>query len=234
MQKKDVWDKIQIIGIILIGPCLVLAGNIYSSSIKEKEIQTKYVELALSILTTSSSKPNEELESWALDTINVNSEVKLSREAAGDIKKYLLLPEDIDIELRTNELKSFEDGVHYARYEIENRGKTAVTVEDLNLVVGGKCNYSVTEPSVIYGSTDMYGTFVPMNDILECLGVPESRISGHAHFFSLRDSIRWSSEKKRLSALIDSFELTFTVNNLKNKESFRYSGEIYAVPNTLH
>ncbi len=94
------WHKAKIIGEILIGigalliPLVIqISSSKYTNTLKEREIGTHYVEVAIGILLQDPSKQNtKELRMWAIDVINKYSDVKLSASAKKDLLEKKLAP----------------------------------------------------------------------------------------------------------------------------------------------
>jgi hypothetical protein len=85
-QKKDGWDKFQIwincISLILIASI----GLILNSTLQNREVNSKYVEIAVEILKTDPDKSPKNLRTWAIDVVNEYSKVKLSIGAQEELK----------------------------------------------------------------------------------------------------------------------------------------------------
>ncbi len=102
MEKLNNWEKLKIvtttISIIIIPLVIAFLGNVYSKSIKEKEIQGKFVELSIQILKEKPTNENVNIRKWAINVINEYSGVKLDNEAEKDlIEKIPLTVKDISI-----------------------------------------------------------------------------------------------------------------------------------------
>lgn len=95
------WEIIKIvsssIGIIAIPIVLAIIGNQYNKSIKEREIQGKFVELAVQILDKKPTEENVNIRKWAAEVINKYSGVKLSDSTKNDLIERVPL---IDNEIR--------------------------------------------------------------------------------------------------------------------------------------
>src|SRR5215467_15201186 len=70
---------------VLIPIVLAVVGNAYTTAIKEREIQGRFVELALNILKDEPTKENENIRKWAVQVINAYSGVPLSAAAESDL-----------------------------------------------------------------------------------------------------------------------------------------------------
>ncbi|MDJ0657122.1 MAG: hypothetical protein QNJ40_23385 [Xanthomonadales bacterium] len=90
------WEKLQVIsGIVaavFVPVAVALVGYFFSKSAKDRELGAKYIELALDILTSDTSKTNEALREWATSVINHYSRIKLSGEVQGSLKLHGLGP----------------------------------------------------------------------------------------------------------------------------------------------
>jgi|SRR4029450_13259267 hypothetical protein len=92
----NVWEKARtmsaILAAVVIPVAVALVGNWYATALKEREIQVRYVELAVSILSQKPTQENSQLRLWAVDVIDFYSAVKLSKDA-----RLELLREQLDI-----------------------------------------------------------------------------------------------------------------------------------------
>lgn len=70
---------------VLIPIVLAIVGNGYTTAIKEREIQGRFVELALNILKDEPAKENENVRKWAVQVVNAYSGVQLSAAAENDL-----------------------------------------------------------------------------------------------------------------------------------------------------
>jgi hypothetical protein len=92
---KDRWDKaeviIKIISSIVIPVLLLIYGSKINSSIKEQEINVKYIEIATGILNQPPEKTPEALRNWALDILKEYSKtVPLTEKAIFELKNHQL------------------------------------------------------------------------------------------------------------------------------------------------
>ena len=96
------WDKARAISTIvataIIPLAVALAGNWYAQAIKDKEIQLKYIELSIQILSAPPTDQNMEVRRWAVEAINRYSEVKINAKAEKE-----LLSEQLRLMIRSNE-----------------------------------------------------------------------------------------------------------------------------------
>lgn len=82
-----------IFGIVAIPVVTLVVGNSYTKAIKEREIQSKFVELAVGILSEEPSEENKNIRNWSIDVINQYSGVEISKETRTDlIDKIQLTP----------------------------------------------------------------------------------------------------------------------------------------------
>ena len=92
------WKKLQILctatAAVLIPIAIVVVGHFVNSTIKNNEIRLKYVELAVSILKEKPNPETANLRKWAIDIVNVNSNVKLSKAAEKELQKQKLIFSD--------------------------------------------------------------------------------------------------------------------------------------------
>lgn len=92
----DPWEKAKVISTILsaivIPVVLIWIGNSFTSSLKERELQGKFVELAVQILREEPSKQASGLREWATQVMNKYSGVPLSSETQKALIEKLPLP----------------------------------------------------------------------------------------------------------------------------------------------
>jgi hypothetical protein len=83
------WEKAKIVSVILatvvIPLAVALVGNWYSKALKEREIQVRYVEIALEILSKEPTEKNTYLRQWAIDVIDFYSDIKVPKEARDEL-----------------------------------------------------------------------------------------------------------------------------------------------------
>lgn len=94
VQRPSGWDKLKIlsgtIAAVLVPVAVVWVGQIYTQAVKERELQGKFVELAVGILQ---EKPNEQqpnLRSWAADVLDTYSGVPMSDDARVELRESSL------------------------------------------------------------------------------------------------------------------------------------------------
>ena len=85
-KKKDGWDKFQIC--INFSAIVVIAGVglFVNSSLKSREVNVKYVEMAVDILRAKPDESQKNLRGWAINLINTYSKVPLPVEAQQELK----------------------------------------------------------------------------------------------------------------------------------------------------
>jgi hypothetical protein len=88
------WEKAKILSVIVasvfIPLAVALSGNWYAKSLKEKETQARYIELAIGILMKEPTPENEQIRKWAIDTINHYSEVPIQEPARQELLEQQL------------------------------------------------------------------------------------------------------------------------------------------------
>jgi hypothetical protein len=105
---KDNWDKFEIwiklitaISVVCVPIVIGIYGNFINNSIKAKELQQqseqhnadlsqKYVEIAVGILNNRPLPETKPLRTWAIDTINKYSEIKLT-----EVQKKILIEKQL-------------------------------------------------------------------------------------------------------------------------------------------
>lgn len=92
--KKDCWDKLRILAIVAIPVAVAAIGWWVNSTLAEQELQVKYVEIAVGIL---SQPPNAEqdaapdaLREWAIDVLVAKTPVTLTGEAIENMRRNAL------------------------------------------------------------------------------------------------------------------------------------------------
>lgn len=88
---KDRWDKteiiIKIIGAILIPLLLFIYGNRINTTIQEKELSVKYIEIATGILSQEPKNTPVSLRNWAVEIIkHYSKDVSLTKNAVNELK----------------------------------------------------------------------------------------------------------------------------------------------------
>ena len=85
-QKKDGWDKLQVI--INFSAVVVIAGIglFVDSTLKKHEVNVKYVEMAVGILRAKPDESQKNLRAWAISVVNAYSKIPLSTEAQEELK----------------------------------------------------------------------------------------------------------------------------------------------------
>ncbi|MDB6062590.1 MAG: sleB [Verrucomicrobiaceae bacterium] len=81
-----------IVSAVVIPVVVLIVGNNYSTATKERELQGKFVELAVAILREPPEKQAHNLRDWATQVITNYSGVPLSVEAKKDLIENIQLP----------------------------------------------------------------------------------------------------------------------------------------------
>ena len=106
-EKSNIWKKAQIIinviGVIAIPIILIVVNNSITSAIKEREVQTKYVELAINILRDSPTPERIALRTWAFEVMTRFSPFQMD----DNLKKQLINSIPIFIGLGETKIKAF-------------------------------------------------------------------------------------------------------------------------------
>jgi hypothetical protein len=83
------WEKAKaastIVATAVIPIAIAWSGNWYGQLQKEKEIQLKYIELSIQILSAPPSPSNRAVRKWAVDTINRYSDIKIDSQAETEL-----------------------------------------------------------------------------------------------------------------------------------------------------
>lgn len=85
----NTWEKLKVSGAViaavLIPVVLAVLGNRYTQAIKEREVEGRFVELAVSILAEPASEENRNLRHWAIKVVNEYSGVQIDSATASDL-----------------------------------------------------------------------------------------------------------------------------------------------------
>lgn len=94
--KPTVWTAVSavsgLIAAVVIPLAVAFVGNQFTVALKEREIQGRFVELALTILKESPSPENEAMRAWALKVVDAYSGVPMTEEVRNDLSTKLRLP----------------------------------------------------------------------------------------------------------------------------------------------
>ncbi len=87
------WEKARaistIIATVVIPLAIAFGSNWYGQLQKDKELQLKYIEISVQILSAP-PKANEAVRMWAITTINKYSEVKIDEKAERELMRNQL------------------------------------------------------------------------------------------------------------------------------------------------
>ena len=101
------WERAKVISGILatiLIPLLIgVTGHLVSTALKERDIQLRYVELALGILREKPDPSTTELRSWAINIVNRFAPEPLSPKAVEELKKRELAIRAVEDALRVIE-----------------------------------------------------------------------------------------------------------------------------------
>ena len=90
----SVWEKARavstIVATVVIPLAIALSSNWYGQQQKDKEVQLKYIELSIQILSAPPTDSNQAVRKWAIDTINRYSDVKIDAQAQDELLKQQL------------------------------------------------------------------------------------------------------------------------------------------------
>jgi hypothetical protein len=83
------WEKARavstIVATVVIPLAIALSSNWYGQQQKDKEVQLKYIELSIQILSAPPTDSNQAVRKWAINTINRYSEVKIDAQAENEL-----------------------------------------------------------------------------------------------------------------------------------------------------
>lgn len=85
MTMKDAKDAATIASLILVPVVLAILGNSYTQAVKEREIQAKFVELAIGILNAEPKRETANIRLWAIQVVNLYSGIPFDKEAKREL-----------------------------------------------------------------------------------------------------------------------------------------------------
>ncbi|MEZ5810629.1 MAG: peptidoglycan recognition family protein [Rhizobiaceae bacterium] len=98
---------VKILSTIAIPVVLLVVGNWYSASQKDKDLGQKYVEIAIRILSEEPTDDNQQLRKWAVETVNRYAEIKID----DDLKSILVEKEAIPVDIVDAPQRGFREFV---------------------------------------------------------------------------------------------------------------------------
>lgn len=94
-ERSSNWEKLRaisaIIAAVVIPIVVAVVGNMYTSALKEREIQSRFVELAVNILKELPDDSNRSIRIWAIQVIDQYSGVPFDQEAKRALETSPLL-----------------------------------------------------------------------------------------------------------------------------------------------
>jgi hypothetical protein len=85
--EKDRWDKFKIIALIAVPLVIGFFGHSINSTLKQREIEVKYVEIAVSILREKPSEQTAGLRDWAVEVLRSYSPIPLGADVIEELKR---------------------------------------------------------------------------------------------------------------------------------------------------
>jgi hypothetical protein len=93
-KKKDFWDKFstfsQMISWLAIPVIIAIIGGNINSSLKDKELKQKYIEIAVGILQSDPVSGDDNIRDWAAKVISRYSEIPFDQNTIKSLKKRSL------------------------------------------------------------------------------------------------------------------------------------------------
>jgi hypothetical protein len=133
---------------------LLVLGNRYTESQKDKDIGQRYVELAVEILAAPPTEGARELRSWAVATVNRYSEVKMSEGLTNSLVEREALP----LQIRSAPREGFRpvEGTRSIERIIVSDTQQKNLDAELKILddIGVSYHYLVTEEGAILGLVD--------------------------------------------------------------------------------
>jgi hypothetical protein len=84
--KKDGWDKFQILVNCFAVIVIAGIGGCVDSTLKNREVSAKYVEIAVNILRVKPEDSSKNLREWAINVVNKYSIIQLSPDALAELR----------------------------------------------------------------------------------------------------------------------------------------------------
>jgi hypothetical protein len=86
------FSAVQSLAALAIPIVIAVVGQRYTTALKEREIQGRFVELALTILQARPDSATRNLRNWALRVVNTYSGVPLDSSVSADLRQTVPLP----------------------------------------------------------------------------------------------------------------------------------------------
>lgn len=91
VSQKDCWDKSKIIintvALIAVPVLIAFYGHSINLTLKKKEIEVKYIEIAVSVLRERPSDETAGLRNWAVDVLSSYSPIPISTDVIEELKR---------------------------------------------------------------------------------------------------------------------------------------------------
>jgi hypothetical protein len=95
----------KILGAVALPVVLAVLGYWFNDSLKSQELNVKYVEIAVNVLSRPPSEETKPLRAWAIEVINAHASVKID----ADLKDILIESEPLPANLLTNPTNGFRE-----------------------------------------------------------------------------------------------------------------------------
>ncbi len=86
------WAVVQALALATVPLAIAFVGHLYTSALKEREIQARMVELSIAILQAPPDTATQNLRSWAIKVVNQYSRVPLDTTLAAELRQTVPLP----------------------------------------------------------------------------------------------------------------------------------------------
>lgn len=92
-EKKFIWERVSLsIGAVLVPVVVAYVGNSFATAVKNREVEGRFVELALNILQEDPTPETKALRGWAIDVVSEYSGVLIGEEARKSLLNVPLTP----------------------------------------------------------------------------------------------------------------------------------------------
>ncbi|TMN73606.1 hypothetical protein CWB77_01530 [Pseudoalteromonas sp. S1610] len=179
--KKDGWDILKILGIVIIAPLIAFVGTMYTNALKEQEINVKNIELAVDILKQESDKTDKYVRQWAIDTINEYSKVKLTTKAQEALKESPIVSSISGIRFDLNIMKDFVSNENVLRLIGYNDNPEDIFIESVT-ILGDKnsgCEKTLKIGTRFSSYSSSIAPLLSKKDLLSCLNADELTKQGY-------------------------------------------------------
>lgn len=97
-ESKPWWESASAaVGAILVPVAVAFVGSIYTSAVKNREVEGQFVEMAVSILQQQPTEESQPLRSWAVSVLDKYSGVEMSQSTRDSLIERNSLPKEVGL-----------------------------------------------------------------------------------------------------------------------------------------